>query len=243
MAKISELIDIKTGYANYVNLVDEFSDPDSNRARMRGYMPITSHRVAFERLAHLCLPKDKRAYLLLGTYGTGKRHLLLMLANYLGRKKREVEFDLLRSNWDEVDPDQSAKLQSWRGNGRYLVALVDFGKGGTFEAMVLRAIEEACRRDGYEGYARTHYGEAAAWLRDRREQQAQGGPAGALHDLVARLEQLYPATTRDGLIQGSSVHFHHGAKQNILVHALRFSDVGQALAALTRLFQSLCLYP
>ena len=56
MPLISQLIDIQTGYANYVNLVDEFGDPDQKRARMQGYMPITAHRVAFERLAHFRLP-------------------------------------------------------------------------------------------------------------------------------------------------------------------------------------------
>ena len=56
MPKIQELVDITTGYANYVNLVDEFGDPDQNRARMQGYMPTTAHRVAFERLAHFRLP-------------------------------------------------------------------------------------------------------------------------------------------------------------------------------------------
>jgi len=202
MAKIAELIDIKTGYANYVNLVDEFQDPDRNRARLEGYMPISSHRVAFERLAHLCLPKDNRVYLLLGTYGTGKSHLLLMLANYLARAKQEVELTLLKSNWAKQDTDQAEKLTNWRGSGRYLVALADFGKGGTLESMVLRAIAAACAREEYDGLLRTHYGEAAGQLRRWRDQQAQGGPAGAFHDFSARLEALYPATTLDGLIQG-----------------------------------------
>ena len=61
MPRISELVDIKTGYAKCVNLVSEFNEPSQNRARMQGYMPIGAHRVAFERLAHLSLPKDNRA--------------------------------------------------------------------------------------------------------------------------------------------------------------------------------------
>ncbi|MHB1357662.1 MAG: hypothetical protein ACYCZF_16960, partial [Anaerolineae bacterium] len=202
MTLISQLIDIKTSYANYVNLVDEFQDPDRNRARMEGYMPITSHRVAFERLAHLCLPKDSRVYMLLGTYGTGKSHLLLMLANYLAHDKHEVEFTLLKSNWAKKDTDQAEKLSNWRGSKRYLVALADFGKGGPFESMVLRAITAACTREGYNGMLRTHYGEAAGQLRRWRDQQDQGGLVGVFHDFSARLETLYPATTLDRLIQG-----------------------------------------
>ena len=58
MAKIADLIEIKTGYAEYVNLVQEFEDPDVNRGRMTQYMPIQSHREAFERLARLLLPMD-----------------------------------------------------------------------------------------------------------------------------------------------------------------------------------------
>jgi hypothetical protein len=202
MPKIVDLIEIKVGYANYVNLVDEFADPDRNRARMEGYMPISSHRVAFERLAHLCLPNDNRVYLLLGTYGTGKSHLLLMLANYLARAKHEIEMTLLKNNWTKQDADQAEKLMGWRGQGRYLVALADFGKGGSLESMVLRAIAAACAREEYDGLLRTHYGAAADQLRHWRQQQAQGGPAGALSDFSAKLEALYPATTLDGLIQG-----------------------------------------
>lgn len=201
MPRISQLVEIKTGYANYVNLVDEFTHPDRNRARMEGYMPIGAHRASFERLAHLCLPMDDRVYLLLGTYGTGKSHLLLMLANYLSRAPHEPESTLLHDSWARQDPDQAAKLKNWRGDGRYLVALTDFGKGGGFESMVLRAIEAACEREGYEGFLDTHYGEAVRCLKGWQQQEAEGGPSGAYRDFVTILEQHYPAVTLDKLIQ------------------------------------------
>lgn len=91
MTKISELITIHSGYAQYVQLVPTFNDPTENRGRMERYMPIKSHREAFTRLTRALYPLDNRVYLLTGSYGTGKSHLCLMLANYLSLKPGDPE--------------------------------------------------------------------------------------------------------------------------------------------------------
>ena len=83
MPKIDVLIrDISEAYASYVNLAEEFSDDEKNRGRMKGYRPIESHRDALGRLIRALYPNDHRVYALRGSYGTGKSHLFLMLANY-----------------------------------------------------------------------------------------------------------------------------------------------------------------
>ena len=64
MAKISELVKIHSGYAQYVNLVQTFTDPTENRGRMEHYMPIKSHREAFTRLTRSLYPLDNRVYLI-----------------------------------------------------------------------------------------------------------------------------------------------------------------------------------
>ena len=103
MTKIKELVDIKSGYARYVNLVQTFNDETENRARMEQYMPVTSHRLAFKRLTCALYPKDNRVYLLTGSYGTGKSHLCLMLANYLSLKPDGPEMVAFFDNWARRD--------------------------------------------------------------------------------------------------------------------------------------------
>lgn len=199
MTKIAELVDIKTGYANYVNLVQEFNDPDYNRGRMTQYMPIEAHRRAFERLAHLLLPMDNRVYLLLGSYGTGKSHLCLMLANYLSKKTTEPEMAAFFQNWAQKDGVQAEKLRTWRGDGRYLVALAEYGVGDDFESMVLRAVQRACQREEFTGFLDTHYNEAVRQLERWQEREQAGGPAGAFRDFLDQLEQRYPDVTLEAL--------------------------------------------
>ena len=76
MTKIREIVEIKGGYTSYVDLYEEFKDPVKNHGRMSRYKPITAHRVAFERIAKVLNPLDRRFYFLRGSYGTGKSHLL-----------------------------------------------------------------------------------------------------------------------------------------------------------------------
>ena len=78
MAKIKEVVKLKTGYANFVNLKSAYEEAKENAGRMAMYRPTKSHRVAFERLCRgLYQPNDRKFYLLSGSYGTGKSHLCL----------------------------------------------------------------------------------------------------------------------------------------------------------------------
>jgi len=86
MAKIADVVKLKTGYANFVELKSTFEEIQENAERMAMYRPTKAHRTAFERLSRgLFQPNDKKFYLLSGSYGTGKSHLCLMFANFLSR--------------------------------------------------------------------------------------------------------------------------------------------------------------
>jgi hypothetical protein len=83
---------------------------------------------------------DTNTYALRGSYGTGKSHLFLMLANYFNLKPDAPEMERFFANYAEQAPDGAKKMRNWRGDGRYLVALCRYGTGDDFEATVLRAI-------------------------------------------------------------------------------------------------------
>ena len=201
MTKIKELVDIKSGYARYVNLVQTFNDETENRARMEQYMPVTSHRQAFERLTRALYPKDNRVYLLTGSYGTGKSHLCLMLANYLSLKPDDPEMVAFFDNWAQRDAAGAEKVRNLRGEGRYLVALCEYGVGDDFDSTVLRAIGRACEREGIEEvWLDTEYHEAIRQI-ERWEAQAQAGAAtsAVFRAFQDELHRLYTGWTLEAL--------------------------------------------
>lgn len=201
MTKIKELINIHSGYAKYVNLVQEFNDPTANRGRMAHYMPIKSHREAFTRLSRALYPLDNRVYLLTGSYGTGKSHLCLMLANYLSAKPNEPEMVGFFENWAKQDAEGAERLRNLRGDGRYLVALADYGRGDdSFDSIVLKAINEAVEREELsDAWLDTHYQEAARQITRWEQRQEAGRSAGVFTDFQDEMAARYPEWTLDAL--------------------------------------------
>src|SRR5207248_2149581 len=51
-------------------------------------------------------------------------------------------------------------LQKYRASGRYLIALCQWGGKEDFEEVVLKAVDEALRREGFGEDFDTHYGQA-----------------------------------------------------------------------------------
>jgi hypothetical protein len=200
MTKINELITIHSGYAQYVNLVQTFNDPTQNRGRMEQYMPIKSHREAFSRLTRALYPLDNRVYLLTGSYGTGKSHLCLMLANYLSLKPGDPEMIAFFDHWAQRDRDGAEKLRNLRGEGRYLVALGEYGVGDDFDSMILRAVQAAIEREElHEAWLDTHYGEAVRQIERWEDREHRAGSSGVFNDFRAELATRYAGWTLDGL--------------------------------------------
>ncbi len=82
MPKISDIIKLKSGYENFVELKSAFKAPQENADRMAMYRPTKTHSASFECIyRRLYQPNDKKLYLLSGSYGTGKSYLCLITAN------------------------------------------------------------------------------------------------------------------------------------------------------------------
>jgi hypothetical protein len=72
MGKIADVVKLKSGYANFVELKSSFEEAQENAERMAMYRPTRAHRQAFERLCRgVYQPNDKKFYLLSGSFGTG----------------------------------------------------------------------------------------------------------------------------------------------------------------------------
>ena len=98
-----------------------------NADRMAMYRPTKAHRAAFEKVCRgLSLPNDKKFYLISGSYGTGKSHLCLMLANFLSRSSGDPEIKGFYENYENLNPDKAKELKNIRKSGQFLVAICDY---------------------------------------------------------------------------------------------------------------------
>lgn len=193
---IETIIEIQGSYTSYVDLKLELFDDSRNVGRMARYRPIASHRSAFDKLAQALNIKDGRCYLLRGPYGTGKSHLCLMFANYLQTPAGEKPMPDFFAHYEEADKDAASELRSKRKNGRYLVALCDWGGYGDFEEIVLRAVDEALRREGFDEDFDTHYLQAIHKIDEWAKLEAEGDPRGRfMEELCTDLEALTPSQT------------------------------------------------
>ena len=210
MTRIKEIVDIKGGYTSYVDLEEDYHDPQRNRGRMSRYKPITAHRVAFEKIAKTLNPLDRRFYFLRGSYGTGKSHLLLMAANYFANPSDLPEIEGFFHNYAQAQKEVKLKpgetlserkaesLKTARSSGRYLVAICRFDWNLEFEGAILRAIEEALAREGSTLFLDTHFQEAVRRLEDweARKQEAR-----FYNDFQTELNRSHSEWTIDDLLK------------------------------------------
>ncbi|HEX9990485.1 MAG TPA: hypothetical protein VGE45_18650 [Chloroflexia bacterium] len=199
---ISELVQVQSGYTSYVDLRFELFDDNKNIGRMSQYRPITSHRLAFQKLARSLNPKDRRVYLVTGSYGTGKSHLSLMLANYMQTPAGEAPMPDFFKNFAEVELPLSEELRAKRPHGRYLVALCDWGARADFEEVVLRAVDDALKREGFTETLETPYLFAERKLAEWKGLVDQGDPRGQFYsDFERELIDRNPGTTLSAFIK------------------------------------------
>lgn len=191
MTKIYELVNFHAAYGEQVRLLDYYYDPNENRQHMAGYVPIRAHREAFLDLVRSQLPSKEnkeKVFMLTGSYGTGKSHLCLMLANYFSLKPTDLEMAEFFDNWARRDAAGANNVRNWRGDGRYLVAPCDFAEARPFEDMVLTAIERALKWEGAEEIILdTHFRGALRQIEAWEVRQQTGQPTGVFNDFLAFL--------------------------------------------------------
>ena len=211
MAKIRDIVQIHSGYTSYVDLYEDYHDLVKNRGRMERYKPIAAHRLVFEKIAQALNPMDRRFYFLSGSYGTGKSHLLLMMANYFANPSDVSELDKFFQNYEAAQSEvllkpgeslkerKAASLKEARKSGRYLVALCRFSLNLDFEGALLRALEDALQKDETNILLDTHYREA---LRRINDWQARQNETRFYTDLETAINRSYPDWTINDLLAG-----------------------------------------
>ena len=211
MTKIRDIVRINSGYTSYVDLHADYYDLVKNRGRMERYKPIAAHRNVFEKIANALNPLDRRFYFLSGSYGTGKSHLLLMLANYFANQSDVPEIESFFNNYKAAQnevllkPGETLKerkamsLKEARKSGRFLVALCRYSLNLDFEGAVLRALEEALKNDESKILLDSHYQEA---LRRIKDWESRRNETRFYTDLESAINHLYSDLTVKKLVDG-----------------------------------------
>jgi len=206
MTKISEIINFHSAYGEQVRLHEYFYNEHQNVDHMTGYVPIRSHREVFLQLAKSQLhdkENKEKVFMLTGSFGTGKSHLCLMLANYFSMKPTDDAMKIFFENWIKRDKSGAENIRNWRGDGRYLVAPCEFGEAKPFEDMILSAIQEALEYDGAEDVIlQTHFEAAIRLLNTWKDKEKSGEPVGLFRDFLRYLGGDEPDESLEELING-----------------------------------------
>lgn len=203
MSKIKEVVKLKSGYANFVELKSDFEEIQKNKGRMAMYRPTKAHRVAFERICRgLYQPNDKKFYLLSGSYGTGKSHLCLMTANVLSLSSGDPGIREFYQNYGNLDSEKAKLLKNIRKDGQYLVAICDYHSGRHFEDVVMKAVFEACAAKGLDTGIETEFDEAERQLAEWEKKGDKGGIRNFYQDFGKALETVAPGLTVEQLRAG-----------------------------------------
>jgi energy-coupling factor transporter ATP-binding protein EcfA2 len=202
VTKIKEFVEIHSGYASAVDVRTEFIDTEKNFERITRYVPIKAHRDAIERIMMALRPKDKRFYFLTGNYGTGKSHLCLMIANLFSNKSNSSELEGFFANYAKVDESKAKELKALRKEGRYLVAICDFGNKDDFEEVVLQAIARACEREEVSYFMDTHFNEALRKIDSWQKADKQQKRFPKLPAFTQELQEKHPEYTLKKLMEG-----------------------------------------
>jgi len=203
MAKISDVVKLKSGYANFVELKSAYEASQENADRMAMYRPTKAHRTAFERICRgLYQPNDKKFYLLSGSYGTGKSHLCLMIANVLSRSSGTPEIAGFYDNYNKLDNEKAKLLKNIRKDGQYLVAICDYHSGRHFEDVVMKAVFDACKARGLTTGVETEFDEAERQLAEWEKKGDKGGIRNFYKDFAKALEMVAPGISVSQLRAG-----------------------------------------
>lgn len=142
MHKLSDFIKIDKRFQNSINLRLDLGSEE----KISGYIPTRSSLVVLnEYLEHITQNRDK-ANILIGPYGKGKSHLLLVLLAMLGGQKQT-----LYSIVEKIKGvDQKTARQAQKLSGKKFLPVIVSGTYENLNTAFVAGISEALKREGME---------------------------------------------------------------------------------------------
>lgn len=144
MQHLSDIIRLSAGFKTAVNLEDDLDNLD----KAAGFIPTrTAADILVDMGTNLHPTARQRSRLITGTYGTGKSHLALVLANLYRSETDALEpvLEKMRSKWEGEEDRLRRQLRDVEKP--FLIVLLE-GHEGHFDDALLRALRKALAADG-----------------------------------------------------------------------------------------------
>ena len=164
---LTSLVRLNQDFQTSVNIAYDLRDV----SRIRAFIPTTSAMDIFDTVLRSLSPKsNQRAQLLVGAYGRGKSHIILMLLALLSAKKRIPLFSSLLAKMRSYDSALAQLAEEWLGNKRLLPVVVR-GSYASVSQAFLNALQTTLAEEEFEDILPdTHFKEAIKTIDNWRKQ-------------------------------------------------------------------------
>lgn len=137
--------EIRGGFVRAVKITDDFSDEELNKYKLESYYVNHSARDAFYSISKGLQPASKnRVHLISGSYGSGKSHFGLVIANYLTRNSSFKDMEMIFHRIREKDSNKATEIYNIRNTDKpYLIILLEGPNPDGAEHALLRGLKDA----------------------------------------------------------------------------------------------------
>lgn len=142
MTNLNEFIKISPGFKAAVNLKND----RNNLNKVKGFIPTEIAREIILDLGKKFHPSsDLRSRIIMGTYGTGKSHLALVLLNFFAQPFETPELQVIV---DKLDPDTQMVLRQYRNHIHKKFLIVNlYGDEGDIADALMMGLRQALKKE------------------------------------------------------------------------------------------------
>lgn len=146
MANLSEIISFNSEFSNAINLYLNLNKAE----KIKSYIPTKSSVDILQKYLEAVEDNKRQATLLIGPYGKGKSHLLLVLLAVLSLERNTKNKKLIMSlikRIGKVDKDTSNRVTTLWDKGRFLPVVIMSTQGDLNQAFLV-GLNDALKREG-----------------------------------------------------------------------------------------------
>lgn len=145
---LNEIIEISKGFQSSVNISYDLHNKD----KIQNFIPTTS---AMELIINELLSTDdnstQRAKILIGAYGRGKSHIVLVILALLSQNNKREAFQRLLDRLKKYDDDSYKLVNNFIKSSKKLLPVVISGSSSSLTQSFLNALQQALSSNNLDG--------------------------------------------------------------------------------------------
>ncbi len=167
---MNELIEIVKGFQTSVNIAYDLNNND----KVQGFIPTMSSLDVIEDVMLSTAPSStSRARILIGAYGRGKSHIVLVLMSMLFKKGKDIDKALFGALLDKMkahNPDLYKFTKEYIGSNQKILPIVVRGSSTSLTQSFLSALQQTLSEEGFSDLMpETHFKAAVNQIKNWRE--------------------------------------------------------------------------